>query len=174
MPDYRRAVEALKIVDSTQPLGTELFNALARITVSVAVEAVCLRYNSEKKKVEVYLIQRSPNDTAYPHEWHCPGSVMRPGESFKDVLGRLAEGEFGANLVSPRFVANINPSASEPEARGHFLSIVYLCTLEEKKALRGKWFSTDQLPEQTVEHHRTRIIPCALGAFVADNSFTRR
>ena len=170
MPDYRRVVETLKIVDPTQPLGTELFNALARITVSVAIEAVCLRYNSGTRKVEVYLIQRSPNDTAYPNEWHCPGSVMRPGESFEDVLGRLVKKEFCANLVSTRFVANINPSASEPEARGHFLSIVYLCTLEKEEDLRGKWFAADQLPKQTVEHHRTRIIPCALGAFVADNT----
>lgn len=164
-------IELLGKVNPTEPYGTELFNALARITVSVAIEAVCLRYSSDSKKVEVYMIQRSPDDTAYPGEWHCPGSVMRPGESFEDVLERLAQKEFKANLVSTRFVANINPSALEPEARGHFLSIVYLCILQEKEGLRGRWFSVDELPEKTVESHLKRIIPVAMGAFVADRTY---
>jgi ADP-ribose pyrophosphatase YjhB (NUDIX family) len=163
-------IEALGKIDSQQPYGTELFNALARLTVSVAVEAVCLRFSPATKNIEVYLVQRAPNDTAYPSEWHCPGSVMRPGESFEDVLNRLAQKKFGTNFVSAKFVANINPSALEPEARGHFLAIVYLCVLEEKENLQGKWFSVDNLPEKTVEHHRKRIIPCAIGAFVADHA----
>ncbi len=190
MPDYSTVIEALKVVDSTKPYGTALFDALARVTVSVAIEAVCLRLRKENafgvlshtskgfiatddvqyKVTEVYMIQRSPDDTAYPGEWHCPGSVMRPGESFEDVLKRLAKKEFGTGLISTRFVANLNPSALEPEARGHFLSIVYLCVLEEKEGLRGKWFPVDKLPEKTVISHRKRIIPCALGAFVADRS----
>ena len=162
-------LKALGETDPFKPYGTELFDALARLTVSVAVEAVCLRFNSENK-IEVYLAQRSPDDTAYPGEWHCPGSAMRPGESFEDVLARLAKREFGASLVSSRFVANLNPSKVDPEARGTFLSIVYLCVLEKKEGLRGKWFLVNQLPENTVKHHRTRIIPCALGAFVAENA----
>jgi len=170
--DRKVLIIGLNKVDPTKPYGTELFDALARLTVSVAIEAVCLRLNPTTKDIEVYLVQRSPNDTAYPGEWHCPGSVMRLRESFEDILERLAKKEFGANLVSARFVANINPSALEPEARGHFLSIVYLCVLEEKEGLRGKWFPVNQLPDKTVEGHRKRIIPCALGAFVADHDGT--
>lgn len=162
-------IQGLREVDPSKPYGTELFNALARVTVSVAIEAVCLRLNLSTKKVEVYLVQRSPDDTAYPGQWHCPGSVMRPGESFEDVLERLAKKEFGANLIQSRFVANINPSPAEPEDRGTFLSVVYICVLEEKEGLRGKWFPVNNLPEKTVESHRKRIIPCALGAFVADH-----
>lgn len=168
--DRTTLVNALKQIDPGKPYGAELFDALARLTISVAIEVVCLRINLTTKKIEVYLVKRSLKETAYPGEWHCPGSVMRPGESFEDVLERLAKKEFGANLVSTRFVANINPSALEPEARGHFLSIVYLCVLEKKKGLRGKWFAIDQLPDKTVESHRKRIIPAAFGAFVAGNT----
>lgn len=171
-------LKALSEIDPKQPYGTELFDALARLTISVAPEAVCLRlqhYLSEidttrLSEIQVYLVQRAPDDTAYPGEWHCPGSVMRPGETFEDVLERLAKREFGANLTSVRFVANLNPSKADPEARGTFLSVVYLCTLEDKKGLRGKWFPVDKLPNKTVWHHRARIIPCALGAFVAENA----
>ncbi|MEK7665087.1 MAG: NUDIX domain-containing protein [Patescibacteria group bacterium] len=170
-------IDGLKKIDPLQPYGTEFFNALAKLTVSVAVEAVCLRLQrylpeidaTTLMEIQVYLVQRSPDDTAYPGEWHCPGSIMRPGESFEDVLRRLSEKEFGANLVSTRFVANINPSKLEPEVRGTFLSVVYLCVFEEKEGLRGKWFPVNNLPEKTVKCHRERIIPCALGAFLADN-----
>lgn len=184
-------LKALGEIDPRQPYGTELFDALARVTVSVAVETVCLRLRKEiangvsfragsghtiatddveYTEIEVYLVQRSPDDTAYPGQWHCPGSVMRPGESFEDVLERLEQKEFGAPLLSKRFVANINPSRLKPEERGHFLSIVYLCVFEEKEDLRGKWFSVRALPKETVESHRRKIIPCALGMFTADNA----
>ncbi len=168
--------DELAKITPAQPYGTALFDALARLTISVAVEAVCLRlqrYLPEIPKypeVQVYLIQRSPDDTAYPGEWHCPGSVMRPGEDFEDVVARLVKKEFDNADLRWRFVANINPSKGEPEVRGTFLSMVFLCVLEDKEGLRGKWFPVNSLPQKTVGGHRTRIIPCALGAFLADNS----
>lgn len=168
MPDYSNVVKALETVDPTKPYGTELFNALARLTVSVAMEAVCLRL-SPTGEVEVYLVQRSANDTAYPEEWHCPGSAMRPGEEVKGVFTRLVNREFGFSLLSKRFVANVNDPT---EARGHFFSVVYLCTAEDGAGChaKGKWFPVNQLPEKTVRHHRTRIIPAAVGAFVAESA----
>ena len=169
--ERKALIAGLGRVDPAQPYGTELFDALARLTVSVALEAVCLRYDLPKKEVQVYLVQRSMDDTAYPGEWHCPGSVMRPGEDFEDVLSRLEEKEFHSKILSHSFVANINPSKKEPEVRGTFLSVVYLCTLEEKENMRSRWFQVfpkDKMPEKTVENHRDRVIPCALGQFLAD------
>ncbi len=164
-------IRGLLEIDPTKPYGAELFDALARLTVNVAVEAVCLRLNPSTQKVEVYMTQRSPTDTAYPGEWHCPGSVMRPGEDINGVFARLSKREFDNSTLRWRFIANVNPSKREPEIRGTFLSMVYLCVLEEKEGLRGKWFPVDELPERTVEHHRRRIIPCAQGAFLAENSY---
>ena len=157
----------LREIDPQKPYGTALFDELSRLTISVAVEAVCLHWNAGKK-VEVYLTQRSPNDTAYPGEWHCPGSVLRPIEDISDVFIRLVKREFGVNLLDWSFVANVNHPT---EARGHFFSLVYLCRLDrEANALKGSWFPVDQLPEKTVESHRYRIIPAAIGAFVAENT----
>ncbi len=178
MQGSKELIGGLREIDPKQPYGTDLFDALARITVSVAVEAVCLRlsrFNLDeidgteyiRRVPEVYLIQRSPTDTAYPGEWHCPGSVLRPGEEDTDVFNRLVKKEFGGKLSSTRFVANVNHPT---EARGHFFSLVYLCALEESDGLRGKWFRTDQLPEKTVESHCYRVIPAAVGAFVAENT----
>ena len=158
--------EMLGQIDRTKPLGTSLFDALARVTISIGVEAVCLRLNSQKV-VEVYLTQRAPNDTAYLSEWHCPRSILQPTEKWGDVLSRLAVREFGGKILSARFVANINHPM---EARGHVISVVYLCTLQEEEGHCGQWFRVDQLPEKTVECHRHRVIPCAVGAFVAEDT----
>lgn len=160
-------VNALKQIDPGNPYGAELFDALARLTVSVATEAVCLRINPTTKKIEVYLVKRSLKETAYPGEWHCPGTAMRPGEEVEDTFRRLSKKEFGAGFLKRQFVANTNHPT---ETRGHFFSVVYLCVLEEKGSLRGKWFPIDKLPKKTVKFHRMRVIPAALGAFVAEST----
>ena len=159
-------IELLKEVNPKEPYGTELFDALLPLNVSTAIEMVCLRH-VKKGKVDVYLTQRSLDDTAYPGEWHCPGSFIRPGEEIKDVFARIVQKEIKAGLVSTRFIADVNHPT---EARGHVISKVYLCALEEKEGLKGTWFPTNQLPEKTVESHCKRIIPAAFGAFVAENS----
>src|SRR3989344_6141080 len=152
-------LKMLAEIEPRKPYGTALFDALAKATISIGVEAVCLRLNLEKK-VEVYLTQRSPNDAAYPGEWHCPGSVLRPTENWEDVFKRLAEREFGGRISSTRFIANANDPA---EARAHFISVIYLCTLEEPtENPKGKWFPVNHLPEKTVDCHRYRIIPAAV------------
>ncbi len=163
--ERKALVAGLGRVDPAQPYGTKLFDALARLTVSVAMEAVCVRLGKLPHTVEVYLVQRSKHDTAYPDEWHCPGSVLRPSERFDDVFRRLEEKEFGGKLLSRRFVAYVD---FPEEERGHFLSLVHLCSLEERPGLRGKWFPVDRLPKKTVGCHRWRIIPAAVGAFVAE------
>jgi ADP-ribose pyrophosphatase YjhB (NUDIX family) len=159
-------IQGLREIDPSKPYGTEFFDALARLTVSVAVEAVCLRLDVLTKQVEVYMVQRSPDDTAYPGEWHCPGSFLRPKEEFTVVFDRLSKREFKAHVSPIQFVANVNHTT---EARGHVLSVVYLCALEAGD-LQGRWFPVNQLPEKTVECHRRRIIPVAVGAFVAENT----
>jgi len=161
--DIPALVEMLGQVDPKKPLGTELFNALARLTITVAVEAVCLKKNPTTGKIEVYLVQRSPTDSAYAGQWHCPGSAFRPGEDELNVFWRLSRNEFGGELENWKFLFNFN---NRQEARGHFFSAVYLCKMAHVKG-RGTWFPVDQLPEVTVEHHRDNIIPMTVQTFNA-------
>ena len=155
----RAVAHGLRLVDPGQPFGTELFDALCRVTVTVAIEAVCLRLN-EDQAIEVLLIQRRPDDSAYPGEWHCPGSAMRPGESHEDVFTRLSRGEFWAEIRKKEFLDNFN---IPHEARGHFVSHVYRC--EVVPGGKGTWFPITALPEKTVDHHRQCIIPRAVSTF---------
>lgn len=169
--DEKAAVaEVLKCL-SPGGYGTPLFDALTRLTWTIAMEAVWLRERGGQ--LEVYLRQRSPTDTAYPKQWHCPGAAWRVGEGkaardedmdIEKVVGqRLAKGEFGveSGFSKLTFVKNFpNPN----EARGPFLSVIYLVELEDegKVGKTGGWFPVDKLPEKTVYHHALTIIPAAV------------
>ena len=154
-----RVVQALSLIDPTKPHGTNLFNALARVTVSSGIEAVCLRRDPGLRKIKVLLVQRSLDDTAYAGEWHCPGSILRPGEEFSDVFNRLGKLEFKGSVFPKQLVGHYN---NVHEQRGHFLSIIYLC---ETDGASGTWHTVDSLPENTVDHHRNFVIPMAVKKF---------
>ena len=154
-----------KIAESYDPkkgMGVELFNAIAKLKVTMTPEAVCLRHNSQNDKIEIYLVLRSLTDTAYPGQWHLPGSAMRPGEEIDDVFLRLEKNEIGIRVLSKKFVFHSN---NPTEQRGHFFSLIFLCMLDSGDGY-GKWFCVDDLPENTLMRHRSVIIPVALKEFM--------
>ncbi|TSC77166.1 MAG: hypothetical protein G01um101431_349 [Parcubacteria group bacterium Gr01-1014_31] len=152
----------LSLIDPTQPYGTDLFNALARLTVTVAAEAVAIRRNPSTGVAEVLLTQRPATERAYPGEWHCPGSALRPGELIQGVFTRLSRAEFFTSITTWKEAGVWN---NPNEARGHFLHLVYLCRVESGS--RGQWFPIELLPTPTVDHHVDQIIPMALRAYNA-------
>lgn len=159
-----KAAKALGEIDLNKPYGTELFDALARVTVSVAIEACAIRRNNNGE-IEVFWRQRSMEDTVYPGEWHFPGSVMRPGETVKNVFRRLEKKEFGSLITSFVFVGNLNVPNSE---RGHFLSLVYLITLaDDTECTETKgWFSVNSLPTPVVDIHENDLLPMVIETFL--------
>ncbi|MEK7540238.1 MAG: hypothetical protein AAB558_03250 [Patescibacteria group bacterium] len=137
--------------------GTKLFNALARLTVTTAVEACCFRQTETGP--EVLLRQRGPQET-YPGQFHCPGSVYRPGESDADLFARLQRTEAMTDIRNPRLVGHNNHLTEE---RGHFVALIFLVDAEAGPGTR--WYSVMDLPEPILEQHRTKVIPTALEAF---------
>lgn len=158
--------EVLGNIKPNEPYGTKLFDALARLSWSVAMEAIALRRNLETKELEIFLRKRSDDDTAYPGEWHAPGSVFRPGETERQVAGRLSK-EFGAPIVEFKKISDVfNPT----EERGSFLSLIYLVEFSKeqppKSDERHGWFSLNDLPEKMVKHHVDEIFPPAISAYL--------
>ncbi len=149
-----------KLLERIEPgaYGTPLYNALARLGMNLAFEAVALRMNGATDKIEVYLRQRTAYE-AYPLQWHAPGSVMRVGENWRKVANRLA-GEFGTNIVSYEEIGELFTK----EAHGPFLSKIFLVELEDspREDDRHCWYSADDLPRVTVDHHEEHIIPLAV------------
>jgi len=147
-------------VDPKKPYGATLFDALARLTTSEAVEAVLVRWGADNQ-LEVYMTQRG-SDEAYPNEWHLPGSIYRPGEDTADVMARLSQREFGCKITGWRQVDHFRHA----EARGWFSAFVFMLEVEgEPRNARGAWYLVDNLPPNTVRHHVERIIPAATAAF---------
>lgn len=141
--------------------GTPLYNALARLGLNLAMEAVALRVNCKTGKIEVYLRQRTSKEV-YPLQWHAPGSVMRADENsdnWRTVANRLSN-EFGTKIVSYEEIGEL-PTKEE---RGPFLSKIFLVQLEgdPREDDRHYWCPVDDLPHTTVDHHEEHIIPLAV------------
>ncbi len=156
----------LKKIDPNEPLGLELFEAVARLSVTVSFEGVLFRENDGQ--LEIFLTRRSASDTAYPGDWHCPGTVFRPHtpnvpyNPESDAATRLAVKEFGVHkFASYKFVGEIFIN----EERGVFNPRVYLVRIEDPiVTIPGEsgWFSVGKLPRDMVAPHRDLIIPIAL------------
>lgn len=151
----------LRRVNNKKPLGNKLFEALARVSWSLAFEAVALRIQKDGT-VQVYLTKRAHDESAYHDLWHVPGSIFRPGESLWDVVGRLRKKEFRIAEHGVRFVEPLFNESDE--LRGSMLSLVYLVELEGDDG-RGEWFDVEMLPADIVQGHRERIIPVAVRFF---------
>jgi ADP-ribose pyrophosphatase YjhB (NUDIX family) len=144
-----------------KPLGSRLFEAIARLSVSVAFEAVYLRKNTKSKNIEVFMLKRGAHES-FPGQWHVPGAVFRPGEQPKDVARRLSVREFGTAIVSD---FKCQGTFFIPDSRGWFLSLVYLVTCKKTPTPQGQWWPVKKLPKNTVPHHFKYVIPAAVQAF---------
>ena len=147
--------ELLDSIDPTQPKGTVLCDAIMRIWSTAAFEAVAIRDGATVP--EIYLSRRAPENTAYPNEWHVPGSLYRHGERDRDVADRL-EQEFGASIAF-RYVDRFTTD----EQRGTIHSLVFLVELigEPRMDDRHGWFPVNNLPAPMVGSHRDVLIPRA-------------
>lgn len=145
-----------------KPLGTRLFETIARLSISIAFEGALLHRNSQTKKTEVFLLLREPHES-FAGQWHCPGVVFHPGEFPKDVLQRLAKREFkGAVKTDGKCLGD--HFVEDP--RGWFLSRVYLLTTTSKKLNpAGQWWPVGALPKNTIKFHRDHVIKTAVKAF---------
>ncbi len=158
MSDLREAAaELLEQIPPGEALGTRLFNAIARLTPTIAVEAVALRWRGSR--IEVFMTQRSSHE-AYPNQWHAPGSISRNGEEPKHVFARLERREFQVPVASFRQVGDI----WHQEERSWMHGLIYLVVLTQEPPV-GHWWDVEELPENIVSHHRETVIPKAVKAF---------
>jgi ADP-ribose pyrophosphatase YjhB (NUDIX family) len=157
----------LRWVDPLRSFGTKFFEALARITVTFALETVYLRRRPDGT-LEILLTLRGPKE-AYADSWHSPGSVKRFREAFVEIIARLAAREFGvaifALLPEKEWVVLDVPD----EPRGPFVVAIALVASKEEiqETEARKWFSLSGLPENIVPQHRDVLIPRAVEIFEA-------
>ena len=147
------------IAAKNELLGKELFEAVAKHTVGIAIEAVLLRKNEETGKTEVYLTSRRP-DEVYPGQFHCPGTYIRAGEDDKLAFARLGKSELHTNIDTIEMCGEI----FAPEIRYKtMLDRVYLIKCQNPANETGKWIAIDDLAKYpVVEGHTNYVLPTAL------------
>ena len=104
-------------------LGTELYHLCSALMPSVNVD-VMVRNTSG-----ILLCWR--HDNFYGPGWHVPGGIIRFKETAAARIAKVAQHELGVtveNEDTPILVTEImNPIR---ETRGHFISMLYRCTLK--------------------------------------------
>ena len=148
----------LRNVNPSETLSSELYGAIARIVPSVAIEAVALRTRNGRE--EVYLTRRSKDDAAYPNMLHCPGSLLRSGETPHHTMQLLALREFKAPIHSFEYIDEIYFM----EERGWFNCRAHRVILGAEPTV-GIWYPVDDLPADVVQHHIDDIIPMVVRDF---------
>ena len=140
-------------------LPEDVFLFVSRLTPLLNVDLLI-----SNEKGENLLTWRE--DGLGPAGWHIPGGIVR----FKETLARrileVAVGELGARVnFNPIPLAMNEVIHPTRMIRGHFLSLLYQCTLlgplretqryREGKPRAGEWAWHKGCPEETIPVHRS-------------------
>lgn len=140
---------------ATWPLPSNVFRALINKTVSVPIELAVLSEKSDK----ILLYYRK--DEEYDGN-HMPGTVLRDNENVPDALRRLVDSELiDARVGDPVFVGWAEISKGNAYGQNpsrHEISLIFACRLKgHYKGSGGSLFYIDNLPDNTLSHHRILI-----------------
>ena len=120
--------DAIAVLDKQVPnpsagLPDELFYYVSRITPLVNVDLLI-----KDEKGRTLLAWR--NDPIAGKGWHVPGGIVRFKETLEARVKKVAETEIGTSVdFNPNPLAINQIILHESEIRGHFISILYKCSL---------------------------------------------
>ena len=105
------------------------------------------------------------DDAYYGPGWHVPGGIVRFKETVASRIAAVAASELGARVSFGKDPVAVNElMASGRDTRGHFISLLYECTLtssldpdrESKSEMvkNGEWTWHKSCPENLISVHR--------------------
>lgn len=106
-------------------LPEEVFLFVSRVTPLINVD---LLIQDEHRRT--LLTWR--DDEYFGQGWHLPGGIIRYKERAVDRVQKCAEDELGAEVNFEPSPAVIIETAEERRTRGHFISLLYRCTLKSE------------------------------------------
>lgn len=137
-------------------LGEQLFLFATELTPMVNVDL--LIRDSQNR---ILLSWRK--DVFYEEGWHVPGGVVRLKETFENRIAEVGKNEIGCDcIIHKELPTEIVPIiCPEMKQRGHFVSLVYECSLPEGFEIHNevnegeagylKWF--ERCPEDLISVH---------------------
>jgi ADP-ribose pyrophosphatase YjhB (NUDIX family) len=157
----REAIKLLRstVADPRKGLPEDLFLLVTQLTPMVNVDLL-IKDNHEG----TLLTWRE--DPYYEPGWHVPGGIVRFKEKMEDRVRAVARDELGATVKFDRIpIAIREVIRPDREIRGHFVSMLFRCTLssplEESHAYRsgtpkpGEWAWHAACPENIISVHET-------------------
>lgn len=113
------------IQDPTKGLPKEVFLFATEVTPMVNVDLLI-----KDDRGRILLSWR--DDEFYEPGWHIPGGILRLKERLEDRIQKTALHEIGSEVICDNQPIEIVPIISpEKQARGHFISFVYRCSLPD-------------------------------------------
>ena len=145
------------IEDPTKGLPEEIFHFISRITPLVNVDLLI-----KNKQNQTLLTWR--DDGYYPPSWHIPGGIIRYKETASDRIKAVALNELGTEVAFKAEPVAVNevilPSR---EIRGHFISLLYECSLtapldegleyKKESPKPGEWAWHAKCPDNLIPVH---------------------
>ena len=103
-------------------------------------------------------------DEFYGPGWHIPGGIIRFKETFSSRINAVARTELGCEVsFNPVPIALNEVMAAHRDVRGHFISLLFECTLSSPPAenlkfqdgmpKNGEWQWHDRSPEDLIRVH---------------------
>lgn len=141
--DTVNLAEELKKLSPAPRLDSEVFEALRKVLPMVAIELFV--FNDEGS---FGLIKKQDN-------WSLAGGFMGFNESFAEICQRIAQKEFGVEVVNIKFSKPFNwPENSVRPAPGHVVTLVFKCQL---KSASDKVTYFQNIPDNILAHHSVMI-----------------
>jgi len=148
----------LLIGDPSRGLPLEAFLFISKVTPVINVDLL-IKNNCN------HTLLAWRDDGYYPASWHIPGGVVRYKETLSDRIKAVAANELGTRVKFERTPLAINEVIHPTRrVRGHFISLLYKCTLleppdknieyEKGNPSPGEWAWHKKCPNNIIPVHR--------------------
>jgi colanic acid biosynthesis protein WcaH len=130
--DHRTALENVlqAIPDPSKGLPDEVFHFILKVTPMINVDLLV-----RNDRGEHLLAWR---EDAYGTGWHIPGGIIRYCEAIEQRIEAVAKGELSTEVDHTPHPVDLRQLW---HVRGHFISLLYLCTLRTPISDPAIWFS---------------------------------
>lgn len=160
MPDLSAAFAAIRqsVGNANEGLPQQVFEFISTLTPMINVDLLI-----QDEDGRTLLTWR--DDCHFDKGWHVPGGIVRFREDCATRIKKVAETELGADVEygnAPIAVAEIIDH--DRELRGHFISMLYRCSLKGKpdparrfeaaNPQAGDWQWHARCPENILPVHR--------------------
>lgn len=139
-------------------LPQEIFYFISQLTPMVNVDLLI-----KNKSGQTLLTWRE--DDFYGPGWHIPGGIIRFKETAEARIHKVANSELGVTVCAESVPVVVNEIMAEHrDVRGHFISMLFRCTLTKQPSLdlmagsdglikSGQWMWHNGCPDDIIEQH---------------------